>query len=424
MKTISKFMAMAALMASASFATAGKLAGKNIILIEGFQPQHVFISRTHDDGKRFGYNYWNRFSLYNGGNGAIRVANPNGLSLVEQNLPLLKDAGGNNFNIFDTSRTPVYYSDSSAHILHYDSSFRLEGSDGIGRKVANQLKALFAAKPNFCNDTQGCLVVTHSTGDLVMQYIEDNKSSLLDSTTRSRFNVTAYIDMAGARGGTEGATVLYELANFLNTLASNTVLSPSKQDEVNTVNDWLNFFMGTSGVKYMAPGKHFNSGVLYNLQTGPARNTGLVNPSNIPHLRIASGGDEIYGFITHLFIKGTDDSVVPLHSACGSDRPESYNTCVWNRTLDGKVTWFGDAPGNLYRLHLPFIQSETLRHNGHQWNDKGNRMTPLMGNGNVRGNLDIGIVTKTTWDIFLNQYIRIDGAENKTMGQVLSSSLH
>src|SRR3990167_5497990 len=253
MKTISKIMAAALLMAAASFASAGKLAGKNIILIEGFQPQHVFLSRTHDAGKRFGYLYWNKFSLFNGGNGAIRVANPSATGLIAQNLPTLQDASGNNFNMFDTSRTPVYTSDASAHILHFDSSYRIEGSTGIGITVANQLKSLFTAKPNFCRDTNGCVVITHSTGDLVMQYIEDNKASLLDSATRTAFDVTAYVDLAGARGGTEGATILYELANYMQTLANNTVLTPSKQDEVDDINDWLNFFMGSSGVKYLAP---------------------------------------------------------------------------------------------------------------------------------------------------------------------------
>jgi len=422
MKKIIKFTAAALMMASASFASAGKLAGKNIILIEGFQPQHVFLSRTHDAGKRFGYNYWNKFSLFNGGNGAIKVANPSATALIAQNLPTLQDTAGNNFNMFDTSRTPVYYSDASAHILHYDSSYRLEGSTGIGITVANQLKALFTAKPDFCSATNGCVVITHSTGDLVMQYIEHNKASLLDSTTRSRFNVTAYLDLAGARGGTEGATVLFELANLMQTLANNTILTPEKQDEVDDINDWLNFFMGSSGVKYLAPGKQFNSGVLFNLQTHEARRTAWNN-NNIPHLRVASGGNEIYGFITSLFIKGTDDSVLPLHSTCASTTDGSYSTCVSNRTLDGKAIIFGDAPSSYFGLHFPFIQSETLRHNGHQWNDKGNRMTVLRSNGNVRGDLDVQCATTTTYDLLLQKYIRITGADTKSLGQVLSGCL-
>lgn len=424
MKAI-KYVISALLMASAMQASAGKLAGKNIILVQGFQFQHVFISRTHDEGKRFGYNYWNRFGLFNGGNGAIKVASPTGLTLLDQNLPLLKDASGRTFNIFDTSKQPVYYSDANAKILHYDSTFRLEEPNGQGNgiKIARQLNQLFADDPNYCARTNGCIVITHSTGDLIMQYLEANKATLLNNNARNKFDVLAYVDLAGARGGTEGATVLFELANLLNSITSSTVLSSSKQAEIDVANDWLNLLFGSQGVEYLAPGKNLQSGILYNLQAHVARSTTLANPDQIPHLRVASAGDEPYGFITHLFIKGHDDSVVPLHSACGSSSAGSYNSCVSNRTLDGKVTWFADAPRNLYPYHFPFIQSESLRHNGHQWDDRGNSMAPLITSRNIAGDVDVSVSTKTSWDIFLNKYIRIRDAEQKTMAQVLTATI-
>lgn len=422
---LKKILALTALMASAVNVSANQLADKNIILVQGFQLQHVFISRTHDDGKRFGYNYWNRFDLYNNGNGAVEVGSPTGITLLDQNLPSLVDANGNTFNMYDTSKQAIFNSDSNAKILHFDSTYRLEesGGNGIGATIAGQIEDLFNEDPTFCTRTNGCLVITHSTGDVVMQYIEDNKHSLLDSATRNAFDVTAYVDLAGARGGTEGATILYHLANFLDDLASNTILSPSKQDEVDDANDWVNFFLGTNGVEYFAPGKHFQSGVLFNLQPDQARNTGLVNPDSIPHLRVASAGDEPYGFITHLFIKGHDDSVVPLHSACGSSRANSYNSCVWNRKLDGETTWFADAPSSYYDHHYPFIQSETLRHNGHQWDDTGNYMSPLMNNGNLVADVDIDFEKVNYWDLFLNKHIRIKNASSKTMAQVLDASI-
>ena len=382
-----------------------------------------FVSRTHDDGKRFAYNYWNKFDLYNNGNGAVRTTNATGLTLLDQNLPTLATASGQAMNIYDTSKEPEFFYDNNAKILHFDSTYTLEGADGIGKTIGDQLNDLFAADPDYCTSTDGCIVITHSTGDLVMQYIEDNKSTLLDNNARNAFDVTTYVDLAGARGGTEGATILYHLANFLDGLASNTVLDPEKQDEVDDANTWINFFLGTEDVEYMAPGKHFQSGVLYNLQVGPARNTGLNNPDGIPHLRVASAGDEPYGFVTHLFIKGHDDSVVPLHSSCGSANDHSYNSCVWNRKLDGETTWFADAPGTYYNHHYPFIQSESLRHNGHQWDDTGNYMTPLMSNGHFTGDVDIDFEKVNYWDIFLNKHIRIQNASNKTMAQVLADSI-
>ncbi len=424
MKTIKVVMA-ALLMAGAMNASAGKLAGKNIILVQGFQFQHVFISRTHDEGKRFAYNYWNRFGLFNNGAGAVKVARPTGITLLDQNLPFLVDASGRKFNMFDTSKQPVYYSDANAKILHYDSTYRLEEPNGQGNgvKIAKQLNKLFADDPTYCSRTNGCIVVTHSTGDLIMQYLEANKATLLNSNARNKFDVLAYVDLAGARGGTEGATVLYELANLLNGITSNTVLSPSKQNEIDVANDWLNILFGSQGVAYLAPGKQLQSGILYNLQATVARSTTLANPDQIPHLRVASAGDEPYGFITHLFIRGHDDSVVPLHSACGASTAGSYNSCVKNRTLDGKVTWFADAPRSYYPYHFPFIQSESLRHNGHQWDDKGHSMTPLITSRHIAGDVDVSVSTKTTWDIFLNKYIRIRDAEQKTLAQVLTSTI-
>lgn len=415
----------AALWAVSLTATAGQLAGKNIILVQGFQLQHVFMGRTHDDGKRFAYNYWDRFDLYNGGNGAIRLARPTGLTLLDQNLPVLKDASGTKFNVYDTSKQAVYYSDPHAKILHFDSTYRIEepNGQGIGATIARQLNTLFANDPTYCERTNGCIVITHSTGDLVMQYVEANKSSLLDANARNAFEVTTYLDLAGARGGTEGAKILFDLANYLDDLASSTVLSDEKQDEVDDINEWLNLFLGSDGVDYLEPGKQFQSGVLYDLQPQNARNTGLANPDAIPHLRVASAGDEPYGFITHLFIKGKDDSVVPLHSSCGSANAYSYDSCVWDRYLDGETTWWADAPGSYYNYHYPFIQSENLRHNGHQWDDTGNRMAPLLTEAQV-GDITIDVDTKTSWDIFLNKYIRIRDADHKTMAQVLSESLN
>lgn len=421
---MNKLILAGMLWASAFGATAGQLAGKNIILIQGFQFQQVFLSRSHDGGKRFGYNYWNKFGLYNNGNGAVQVGKPWGITLKDQNLPKLKDSKGE-FNIFDTSREAVYYNDANAKILYYDSSFRLEekNGQGVGTKVAQQIKNLFKADPNYCKRTNGCIVITHSTGDLVMQYIESNKSTLLDSATRNAFDVLTYVDMAGAGGGTEGASWLFGVAKILNGLTKNSVLSPENQNDIDNANTLLNLLFGSKNVSYIEPGKHFQTGILEDLQVHEARNMKRVNADRIPKLRVASAGDEPYGFVTHLVIRGHDDSVVPLHSACGSSYAAAFNSCVWNRTLTGKVTLFADAPHDYYPHHYPLIQSDQLRHNGHQWNDKGNTMVPLMGNGEIADDVSIQLAKKTTWDIFGNRYIRVRDAHQKTMAQVLSSSI-
>lgn len=414
-----KLMLSALLMVGAVGASAGQLAGKNIILVQGFQLQHIFMSRTHDEGKRFGYNYWNRFGLYNNGNGAIKVARPTGITLLDQNVPFLSDASGKSFHMYDTSKQPVYYNDANAKILHFDSTYRLEEPNGQGNgvKIARQLNELFARDPNYCKRTNGCIVVTHSTGDLVMQYLEDNKRSLLNANARNAFDVITYIDLAGARGGTEGAVVLFELVNAVNKAVY------YDKSTLTMVNSWLNLFFGTNRHAYVVLNTKIESGILYNLQPKVAKNTGLNNPDQVPHLRVASAGNEPYGFLTKLVIKGESDSVVPLHSACGSTIAKYYNSCVKNRRLDGQVVSNAIAPDpkDLHRHHYPFIQSKTLRHNGHQWDDKGNKMTPLRTAGNFGDiNIDVDAASHTSW---FKKYILIKDADKKTLAQVLTSSV-
>ncbi|MDX1451765.1 MAG: hypothetical protein R3183_04340 [Oleiphilaceae bacterium] len=427
-----KYLALAAFVASASVAHAGKLAGKNIILIQGFQPQHVFLKRTDDGGKRWGYAYWNKFELYNNGDGAIKTAPVydesvwyeyipaiGDIQFLDQVLPVLEDNNGNTFNMYDHTKTAVFYDDDPhAKILYFDSTYRLEeaGGQGNGAKVAQQLKDLFAADPTYCARTNGCIVITHSTGDIVMRWIEANKHTALDDATRQAFDVLTYVDMAGAGGGTEGATLLYWAANLAN------ALTPSEQDDLDLANYWINTLFGTEGVLYMEAGKHFNAGILFDLQVHEARNADRSNPDEIPKLRIASAGDEPYGFITHAFIKGRDDSVLPLHSTCGSANAHAYDSCSHARDLNGKVTLFNDAPLFFYRHNYPFIQSEDLRHNGHQWNDTGNTMVALMGDGQVAPGVRIDIEETTSWWL-LNQYKRITNSENSSMAEVLSRSI-
>lgn len=409
----------------------GKLAGKNVILIQGFLPQHVFLKRTDDGGKRWGYAYWNKFSLYNNGEGAIKTAPVydesawynllpaiSDIEFLDQTWPVLADNHGNTFNMYDNSKTPVYSPDPNAKILYFDSTFRLEeqSGQGNGAKVAQQLNDLFAADPTYCTRTNGCIVITHSTGDIVMRWIEANKQTALTDNARAAFDVLTYLDLAGAGGGTEGATLLYWAANLAN------FLTPSEQDDLDLANDWINILFGTEGVLYMEAGKQFNAGILFDLQVHEARNADRSNPDEIPKLRIASAGDEPYGFLTHLFIKGHDDSVLPLHSTCGAAYAHAYDACSHARDMDGKVTLFNDAPLVFYRHNYPFIQSADLRHNGHMWSDTGNTMTAVMGNGQVAPGLNIDVEETTSW-WFLNQYKRITNAENSTMGEVLARSV-
>jgi hypothetical protein len=340
-----------------------QLAGKNVLLIQGFLPQHLAFPPI-DNGEADGNSYWATFD------------------------PALKDSA--------TSKT-----------LYYPSNYPLQGATSISALVAGQLEPILNA--GHCDD--GCVIITHSTGDLVMRYMLANKDSLLGSELSARFKVTALIDMAGAGGGTELANLGMDLVNGINV----------GMDVVEALLEWvgLNIEVG------------INPGVLNDLQPSVARNTAVNNIPEIPRLRIASTGDEFYGLFTHPFIKGGDDSVVPLHSACGAALDLSYDSCTQDLRIDGRVSSVNKAPSasELYNYHYPLILSETMAHNEMQADKDGHKMTvSLSGEDNYNNS---GIKTIHTdveyyeyYDIFdwLHKYRYITNSEDKNMGQVILAS--
>lgn len=388
MKLLSSLLAATVLLA-ASTSQAGKLAGKNVLLIQGFLPQHVFLPPS-DKGKADGFDYWKSFKLYNNGNG---------------------DSNGNG----------KADDDPYARILYFSSAKRIEEADqsGTGLNVANQLKTLFANEPNYCKD--GCVVITHSTGDLVMRYIMDNTHLL--GQYESKLKVVAFVDLAGAGGGTEGAVWLNAAANGANIPGA----------IVEGLAAWL-------GGDITAPG--LKPGILYDLQPGVARNTAVDNIPAIPRLRVASAGEELYGPLTHLFIKGTDDSVVPLHSSCGAAFDGAYDSCTRDLRIDGRVMSGVNGPSTYYDYHYPIIMSEEMPHNdqfkgigwdyssGYPWYVSGREMTfALSGanayqssNANKTVKVDVEYEKVYAWWDWFREYRFITNAKSKSMGQVVQES--
>lgn len=363
MKLYQKILAVC-LTAAAAFSTqAAQLAGKNVLLIQGFLPQHLIVNPT-DNGKAASDNYWKTFDAS------------------------FKNSGNSN-------------------VLHFPSHKRIEGAGGIASIVADQLKTILAT--GYCDNQ--CVIITHSTGDLVMRYMLANKNSLLGTTLANRFKVAALIDMAGAGGGTELASFGVDVINGVNHGA----------DILEALLNWagFNFQLG------------INPGVMYNLQPSVARNTAVSSIPAIPRLRIASSGDEIYGFVTHAIIKGGDDSVVPLHSSCGAIYANAYDSCMKDLRIDGRVTSVSAAPSStqLYNYHYPIILSEKMPHNSMQANHTGYDMTFALTSANRYASSSSKTITvgveyyevNAWWDWF-NKYRYISNASNKNMGQVILAS--
>lgn len=278
---------------------AAQLAGRNVILVHGFQKNDLINPPTSmQEVKQHGYNYWQAF----------------------------------------------WDAHADARI-DYASNLRVEG--GIAQEAFNQLKQI--SEEGLCNN--GCVFVTHSTGDLVTRYLLANQAHWLKNVGLQPLKVLTTIDFAGAGGGTE-------LAN----LAINIAYGTAWYDT--TVKEAVQDFTGL----YPTPDK---MGVVNDLQTTTARNI-ATGPSSVPHLRFVGGGS-LFGGITSPFISGTDDGVVPLHSSCGSATVGAYNSCISTVDMNGKRTSVS-APGSLYYNYYPVLMGANINHGQTIDNTTGNTM--------------------------------------------------
>ena len=383
-----------ALAAASSFA--GQIAGKNTFLIQGYWIPHI-LSDPGDNGKNDGYDYWSTSELYRDGAGIVR----------------------HNGKIDEKA-------DPHTRILYYDSGRHLEEDDpnklSTGENVANQLKAIFAAEPNYCAD--GCVVVTHSTGEIVMRYVMDSRNAGLLGKYASNFKVDAVIAMAGAGGGTRLADIGVELFKGINNISS------FATDAFNA------FFPGD----ITAPSTRI--GMTVELQPQVARELAeAAELPAVPHLRIAASGDEIFALLTHAVIPGRDDSVLPLHSTCGAAIKGAYDSCVSDLAMNGRVKSVSNAPKAYYDYNYPIIMSEHTPHNDmpqkiNQWSFqnllflpwyvKGHAMTFALSEANRYENsgntpLDVDVEYHHSWSWF-KKYRYITNASKKSMSEVILDS--
>lgn len=112
------------------------------------------------------------------------------------------------FDAADEYWSDGYWSDKHEGLLAWDSSERLEGANGIAVEAADWL-AHYVKNEGRCVTANPCVLVTHSTGDLVVRYLLANKESLLDGKLSEAqvedIDVVAVLDFAGAGGGGFGS---------------------------------------------------------------------------------------------------------------------------------------------------------------------------------------------------------------------------
>ena len=332
-----------------------KLAGHNVILVHGFQPED--------------------------------------LQTPPANLQAIKDAGADYWQAFWLSRSEAR--------IDWPSNGRIEGS--IAQRAYEQVREI--SQQGLCDDF--CIVVSHSTGDLVTRYLLENQARWLQNEGLPPLKILASIDYAGAGGGTELANVAVSLA-----------YNPA----------WYNWPLRVAAIAFMGvmpePG---NLGVLNDLQTNTARNLAL-SPNSVPRLRFVAGGT-FYGGITKPILAGTDDGVVPTHSACGATTAQGIDSCSGNLSLAGKVT-NQNGPAGLYYNHYPVLMSEGASHFGVLGEEIGNISVPVVNNTTLNG-LQVDFASrsynKRPWWKFwgpADQYIEVPGSDQTDMSTLVYTTLN
>ncbi len=193
------------------------------------------------------------------------------------------------------------------------------------------------SRDNVC--ATGCVLVTHSTGDLVARYLLENQANWLRNAGLQPLNIIATFDFAGAGGGSE-------LADLALNVADGKAGSVAKA----AVQAWLGFEPTRARV-----------GVLNDLSVNTARALVSAPQNRVPRIRFVGGGTDFY-WLTSGFLPGHDDGVVASHSSCGAASAGAFVSCSTAIDLDGKVGSAKDAVTSLMPNHIPLLMASGYSH--------------------------------------------------------------
>lgn len=332
-----------------------QLAGHNVVLVHGFQQEDL--------------------------------ANP------PADLQAVKRAGEDYWRTFWLARSDAR--------IDWGSDGRIEGH--IAQQAYQQLRQI--SQQGLCNDY--CILVSHSTGDLVTRYLLENQARWLQAEGLPPLRILATIDYSGAGGGTE-------LADLALSIAYN--------------DSWYNWPLKAAVQAFTGiepkPGK---LGVVNDLQTNAARNLAL-SPNSVPRLRFVAGGSS-YGGITKPFIAGKDDGVVPVHSACGATTADGIDSCSNSLSMAGKVTG-QNGPGALWYNHFPVLMNEGASHSGVLGSETGNTSVPVVNNTTLNG-LRVDFASRSytqrawwQWWGSGDRYLEVPGSDQTDMSTLVYTTLN
>lgn len=325
-----------------------KLAGKNVVLVHGFISEHLGSRPSQAQREQEAGDYWQS-----------------------------------------------YWGSRAEATLIYPSHERVQGK--IKDEVRTQILAL--ESNGLCAD--GCIFVTHSTGDLVLR---DALTRLNQwGVDRNRFQVLSVIDLAGAGGGTGLADLAVGTAETGGPITG-------------VVRAIAGGILQTDFVPE-------NLGVLNDLRVATARS--IAQQNNVyPRLRVAGAGDT-FARITKGFIRGYDDSVVGMHSACGARFAGDVESCSSDIRSNG-VLRSANGPGSLLHNHFPIVMADSADHNELRDNDNSGGTATTVINDRTIGGLQIDFDTDTRRKLSagFRRVREIENSDNRSVSAVVFETLN
>jgi len=329
-----------------SGAATAKLNGKNVVLVHGFQADDLSSRPGASAQQTNANNYWS-----------------------------------------------AYWGSRSERTLYWPSHERVTG------KIKDTIRTQFRSIESARTCANGCVFVTHSTGDLVLR----------DALTRlgqwginqNNFKVIAVLDFAGAGGGTEMADVAVNVAN-----GSGVVNSVQRA----AVRTFLGFNPTPSTI-----------GVLNDLRPGNARQIARSNNA-FPRLRFVGEGTEFLG-VTKGFIKGGDDSVVPLHSACAASNNGAYDSCSRSVRVNGQVR-SSNGPSSLFFNHYAVLMGESTAHSEAISTARSGDFTTVTNNTTKGVRLDFSTTTERKWWSWFYRVRLVRNGSSKSMSANVYDTLN
>ncbi len=257
----------------------------------------------------------------------------------------------------------------------------------------------------------GIIVVTHSTGGLLADVM---MSQCYLAQYNSDPNIKKYykiwqktigmVQVASAAGGVE-------LANIACDIVYGTASWPLIGDILKLVFPYL---------KANDPG---SLGVGYDLQPSVARSENGSSLIRMPAFMIAGNGTMALNIVKP-FLKGTSDGLVAMHSACGGNKWEAYESCSKELAPNGEIK-SQSAPAN-YAYHYPYIMtteghlSEMHPGSSNSDLDKYSETETLISNYGSWSNVETEYYS-TGWWLWKKNYKNIKNDESRTLGEIVAT---